>query len=433
MESSLRRHAARLLPSSRLKRALGFLLLAPSLASAQSGVTGPAPVATPAPERRPGLWRLGPIYLTPRLQIGTIGLDTNVFYTPTERRTDLSANGGPGLELIAPLFGAFRLEGLGQIDYTYFARTTPLRRLGGTAGGWLTVDTERFQLKAGRAYTRSFSRLGIEVDQRVERLVRTDSVSVKQRLFGRTSAVGYAARSRDETEDGQTFLGTDLARTLTRDVDTVRGGLEYQLSIKTALLVEGEYEFDRFPLAPARDADQRRFAGGIRTDRTALIAGRAVAGVRYFRPKQAGAVERQALYADVDAMWNITAKTRLGGAYRHDLVYSTFDTTGETPTLTTQTIEARFEKDIFQRLELRLVGREVRILTDGAVRLTFPDGETVTQVRDDRSREGIVELLYRLRPRLQVGGTLSYIERRSTVGDFGIDGLLAGATVRFDP
>ena len=75
------------------------------------------------------MWRIGPFYLTPKLRIGSIGLDTNVLYTPTERTTDISASGGPGLELVLPLGASGRFYTEGFLDYIYFVKTESQRRL----------------------------------------------------------------------------------------------------------------------------------------------------------------------------------------------------------------------------------------------------------------------------------------------------------------
>ena len=47
------------------------------------------PVGEPTPER-PGLFRAGTFYLTPYIHIGSMGIDTNVFYTATDRQTDFT-------------------------------------------------------------------------------------------------------------------------------------------------------------------------------------------------------------------------------------------------------------------------------------------------------------------------------------------------------
>jgi hypothetical protein len=106
------------------------LLLLPAFAAAQEPAVE-APVAESQPAERPGLFRVGSFYLTPYLNIGSMGIDTNVFYTPTDRQTDFTASLGPGLEIVRP-FGResrFRLDG--GLDYLYFAKTDWQRKLNG--------------------------------------------------------------------------------------------------------------------------------------------------------------------------------------------------------------------------------------------------------------------------------------------------------------
>src|SRR4249919_44191 len=84
-----------------------------------------------AGSERPGLFRLGALYLTPYLHIGTLGIDTNVFYTATARQADFTASGGPGLEIVRPFGSESRLRVDGGLDYLYFAKTDSQRRLNG--------------------------------------------------------------------------------------------------------------------------------------------------------------------------------------------------------------------------------------------------------------------------------------------------------------
>ena len=44
-----------------------------------------------------------------------------------------------------------------------------------------------------------------------------------------------------------------------------------------------------------------------------------------------------------------------------------------------------------------------------------------------------VDLGYTFKRHLRIGASVSYVERRSTVDDFGIDGLLVGGTITFTP
>ena len=69
---------------------LTLLVLLPAPGIAQGGSDeAPVPVAT-TPGERPGLLRAGAWYFTPYFQIGSLGVDTNVFYTATDRQTDFT-------------------------------------------------------------------------------------------------------------------------------------------------------------------------------------------------------------------------------------------------------------------------------------------------------------------------------------------------------
>ncbi len=83
-------------------RALFTLLLAfPLAANAQP--SGPSGSDSALPADRPGLVRIGSIYLTPYLRIGTLGLDTNVFYTRDRAPHGLHGERRAGARDRAPL------------------------------------------------------------------------------------------------------------------------------------------------------------------------------------------------------------------------------------------------------------------------------------------------------------------------------------------
>ena len=73
----------------------------------------------------------------------SLGVDTNVFYTAFDRRTDFIAHGGPGLEMVVPLHGALKLRAEGTLGYLYFARTASQRRLTGDGLGRLAYEGVR--------------------------------------------------------------------------------------------------------------------------------------------------------------------------------------------------------------------------------------------------------------------------------------------------
>src|SRR5258706_16396034 len=103
----------RIIASGMRLRSQVLWLLVVTLGSAASVVAqgpsllGPPGATTTSGEHsRLGRFHLGPLYVTPLLRLGTVGLDTNVFYTPTDRRADFSSSGGPGLRIVMPIKGS---------------------------------------------------------------------------------------------------------------------------------------------------------------------------------------------------------------------------------------------------------------------------------------------------------------------------------------
>jgi hypothetical protein len=396
------------------------------------------PTPTPADEDtlptapRPGMWQLGPFYLTPKFRVGTIGLDTNVLYTPTDRTTDISASGGPGLELVLPLGRTGRFYTEGFLDYLYFVKTESQRRLQGNVRGGFDFRGLRSSLVIEEYWNELFARPTFEVNQRVEQVNEGTTLDFKRRLFGRISWTLAGERRRNKTEDDAEYLGVDLSRTLTSNTYTAGTGLEYSLSVKTSFVVEFERQWYRYPLAGIRDSDSNRLWAGFRTDETALIAGHALVGYREFRFQET-AVEDSTTVVDVVGMISISPKTRIGGSYVRDLAYSALPTVGFNPLMTQQRYGARIEKDLGGNVDLLLSGYVTRIESKSPVIADVPGEGPVARLRDDTYRLGTADLGYRFRPNLRFGVTASYGNQDTTIDYFGVEGLVVGATIRYNP
>jgi Putative beta-barrel porin 2 len=416
----------------------GVALLVAASASAQEDPAGrppEAPVdprANPTVEERPGRFRVGPLYLTPTFKIATVGLDTNVFYTPTDRRTDLTAVGGPGLKLVLPLSQSARLLGDGTLDYLYFLRTSSERQLTGSGRGGFEWKSGRTAVGLEEAYRRTYARLGFEVDGRRFLQDESSRLEVKRRLFGRFSLGLSSSRGRFVVDTTEPYLGTDLHATLSRNIYRGGAALEYSLTVKTSAVLEGEFQADRFLAEPARDANQPHVLAGLRTDASALVSGRALLGFRRFRLRHPPQDERTALAADLDATLNLSPRTRFGGSFQRDLAYSAFTPAG-TPTLLSHVVGLRLEKELTGRIDLKLFLRRTRLLTDGPIEVVLTNGERIRAIRDDSADEAGADLGYRWRRHLRIGAAAVYTERRSTIATFGIDGLLLGGTVTYAP
>jgi hypothetical protein len=398
-------------------------------AAAQPTAGLPRAGATHEVPERPGLFRAGSFYFTPYLHIGSMGVDTNVFYTATDRQTDFTASGGPGLEIVRPFGKKSKLRLDGGLDYLYFARTDSQRRLNGYGTAQLELEGVKTRLVVEERYASSYGRPSYEVNERVQQETEGTRAFLRRNLGERYAVALFGNRMRTRTDD-QDYLGTNIGDTLTEDSYQAGGELRIALSVKTQLVGGGEQDWYRFPRQPERDGDSTLAYGGFRTDETALVAGQALAGYRWFRLDTGG--QRSGLYVNVDGAWSLSPKTKLGVRYARDFGYSTFATTGATPTNLNEVAEIYLDKLLASNFYVRLYGRLGTLLSDGAITVVTADG-VETAVRDDRVREAGVELGYQFRTRVRVGVTAYYTTRNATIETFGIDGLLAGLTVQYNP
>jgi hypothetical protein len=405
----------------------------PDASSAQSPDAG-----APPRDRRDGLFRLGAFHLTPRLRLGPLGLDTNVFYSARERRTDFVASGGPGLEVVLPMKSRGLLTVAGGVDYLYFLRTESQRRFTGDGKArveWMGPNTAA----AEASYRSSFSRPSLEVDRRVAQQERQGKVEGRVRAGTRLDVEATASAGRIEVDSRQEFFGADLRRALSRDMYLARLTVGYRLTPKTSFLLEGDHQIDRFLVDRARDAQSNRAGAGFAVTSATRLAGKAVGGVRSFRLRRADRTTRAAdgathtPWAAVELFYRFGSRTRLGLLYSRDLQFSAFQPEGGTPTVLLESARLRLEKGLIGNLDLYLFGGLTRLATDGAIQVDLGGGELITAARDDEAWEAGADLGYTFRRHLRIGAAASYTERRSNIADFGVEGLLVGGTVTFIP
>jgi len=408
-----------------------LLLLSANLTSSPLGAQVQAP---DPPARRPGLFLLGPFEITPRLHIGTLGIDTNVFYTAEDRQTDFIASGGPELEIVLPV-RPLRFELLGGLDYLFFARSSGLRQFTGHGRARLGLDGR--QLKAGveQGYQRLFDRPNFQVDDRVQRDRWETRADLALELRGRLLLRTELDATRHDVTDGQFFRGANLAYNLDSTAREARAGLGYRLTPKTSVLTFFELQQLRFERGPERDTNGQRVELALEVDSETRLGGRASLGLRWLDPAQASSAlpSQRVFTVSTDLHWHFGPRTQLILEARRDADVSAFETPGSLPFVTTQDLVLRVSRALTSRLDLEAFLRRVTIESTAPVTLIDDDGQPVTALRDDRVREAGLRVTQRLKARLRAGFTLAYTTRDSPFADLGISGLLLGGTLMFDP
>ena len=323
-----------------------------------------------------------------------------------------------------------RLRVDGGLDYLYFARTESQRSLNGYGSAELHLRGVKTRLTIQERYEDTFARPNYEVNARVE-YVRESTLALLRRDLGERMRLVLLGSRLHETTENYDYLGTDLGTTLTDDRYVAGGELQLGLSIKTRLVAGGEQTWYGYPNLHARDGSSTLGYGGFRTDDSALIAGAALVGMRWFR-LDSGA-KRNSVYVNVSPSLALSPKTKFGGLYTRDIDYSTLLLAGPTPTNLNETAELFLEKFLTRSVYLRLYARQYRLNSDGDVVVVLPDDTLVIEKRKDRVREAGAEIGYQFRPRVRAGFKVYYTDRASNIETFGVEGLLAGLTVQYNP
>ncbi len=384
--------------------------------------------------KRPEGFEAGAFFIKPYLAIGGIGVDTNVFYTQQDRQNDFFASGGPGLKITAPAKRVrFTLDG--ELQYHYFAKTEEQRKLGGNAAARVEYLGNMLRAGADRSYHLTWGRPNLQVDERVlrEQWSTGAYLELGKQEAGRLRVSPIFNLTRTEFPDRPEYQGNDLNSNLARDTYRFGLGLSYDLTGKTSLLAGAEQQLDRFLETPSRDADSARYVLGFRIDSATRLGGEIVGGVRLYRPKSAaGGPDLQRPYWNVDLRYGFGAKTRLEVGFRQDLQYSALTAASTSQVMEAREYGARLLRDITEKIDLRLFGRFRQIVGDGAVIVEGPDGQPEVAFRDDDDASYGADLGYTWRG-LRVGLTAGYQKRNARSADLGLEGLLLGASIVYNP
>ena len=217
----------------------------------------------------------------PRIAISGVGIDTNVFNTVEDPKSDFTATISPQAELLLRL-GHARVRAKAQVDYDYF-------RTFSSQGGLSTNDDVTIELPLNRivpyateSFVNSMQRPGFEIDARARRVENRTAVGANLRLTGRAFMTFEASRGHSRFDGDTFFNGINLRNALSRDEDALSISLHKSLTPLTSLVLTGEARSDRFLYEPRRDADTVKVTGGLELSQFALIKGRAHAGYRKY-------------------------------------------------------------------------------------------------------------------------------------------------------
>jgi hypothetical protein len=244
----------------------------------------PASAAEREKKKRPGRFRVGPVYLTPKLQLKNAGVDTNVFNQRTDEIADTSVVLSPTVLAAWPIGRRLRLTGESHVDLNYFRRQSSERSADFGGEGRAEVDVGPFTLFGAGGGGQSRQRFSIDLDQRVLRHERWGSTGLTITPTRRVSVTVFGT-GRVYEYGSFVVRGANVKESLDRNELTGTAQVRYVLSRRTTLVGSADAIEDRFlrqPRAVSRVSRSYRYLGGFEFGEKALIRGKLLAGIREF-------------------------------------------------------------------------------------------------------------------------------------------------------
>lgn len=402
------------------------------------------PAAAQATDKteRPGRFRLGPLWLTPKLVLRNAGVDNNVYNanggdTPTV--SDRQAALTPGLDLLLPVGKRARLSGAGTLGLNWFQRQDSEKSTDLNGQGRAEVDLGPLTVFGSVAAGRHRQRFSVEIDQRLERSSRSRGGGLRWHVTRRLALAGEGTWQRSRFEQGVQVRGQSVKSALDRDTRALSGQLTWALSPRTDFLATADVLEDTFPgTRPSAGEDvvrSSRLLAGLSFNRGALLSGSLRIGLRRF-PNRAGqdAPEYSGLGLAANLGVPVGARARLSVNANRDVNYAVAAGQGERGTRRNTYVSELYGGQLDFELPLSLVARGLLSFerADYLLPQAPTPGAAALERQDDVTTWGGA-LLRAFGKSLRVGVNVERARRSSNLGGFGYERTSYGLTAEYLP
>jgi hypothetical protein len=267
--------------------------------------------------------KAGPFYVSPRIQLTELGVDTNVFNASGEQKSDFTATVTPSANVWVPIARRGLIKATVSPDLVWYQRYSSERSLDPAFTLRGEAYLRRFTIFAEDSFLHSRQRPSFEIDVRSRRTENRFTAGVDIRLTPKISLEVHGTRSETEFDGDTEYFGTRLAEVLNRRSTGFAGIARYRPTVLTAIALRAERFEDRFPLSPERGSDNVRVMPGFEFQPRALVHGSAYVGVRHLNPVDELLLpEFSGLVSDLTLGSTFLGSTALTVTHTRDIRYS---------------------------------------------------------------------------------------------------------------
>ena len=391
----------------------------PASAAAQTEAS-----SQPGDVRTEARGHVGPFYLTPGVRLKELGVDSNVFNSAGEQKSDFTFTVAPIIKVSVPMARRALLTTTLASDLVWYAHYATERSVNPQVTVRGEVYLNRITVFGETAQLSTRQRPNYEIDVRSRRADNTVSTGVRVALTSKFLVEVGGHRDEIRYDSDAAFDATNLQRTLNRDTRGVQLTARHRLTPLTTLAVRTQVDQDRFILSPSRDSDSYRVLPGVEFGPQALLKGSAYLGYRKFTPLAQGELRPfSGLVGELGLSYTLLGATTFGLSFRRDLAYSYSEFQ---PFFIDTAIGASIRRALGSRFDV--LGSADRHNYDYRSFLTagLDDGPRVDNTWNYAASVG-----YRVGRGGRLGFGASYIQRDSTIPWRAYDNLRFGTTFSY--
>ena len=267
--------------------------------------------------------RIGPLWMSPRLELSNLGVDTNVFNEPADAnpKKDFTATITPSTDLWLRM-GRSWFQATIREDLVWFQKYSAERSANNSYRISWRMRLNRLFVSLTPEYISTRARPGFEIDARAKRKEYGGQADVEVRAFSKTGLAVTGSWRKVGFAEEAVFLGINLQSELNRTTTALGVSLRHQVTPLTSISLNVGRTQDRFEFSSLRDSDSTSVSGSVSFDPHALLKGGASFGYRDFQPLSPGLPGYKGATAIGDLSYALLGATRFEVRFRRDVNYS---------------------------------------------------------------------------------------------------------------
>lgn len=301
--------------------ALAFLLLAPFLVRAETwrGIEL-------GQKWREAPWHFGPIRIQPAIVIANAGVDSNIYYSPTDPIQDFTLTAGPAATVYIPIHRRLVIQAYGTPQYVWYSKTERERTWNYYFNGAVSLSLRNVFLSVDGKYSDARERWNTEIDIRPRRKEAGYGGVVLVKTTRKTSfQLGYRTAEYDY-ESTVTEGGFNVRERLNRTESYATLSTFYLASTQRRFFVDfeyGQYDFEIEEQAVLKDSRSAAAYAGLEFSPLGRrVRGRLRLGYKNFDIRDPEGEDYRGLAGDGQVTVRLARPFVVRGSYVRDVRFS---------------------------------------------------------------------------------------------------------------